>query len=83
MENQNKDVTLQAKVARKSVVIARKVARKSVIIAQKVARFYVFNTCIHLITTTKHVSKEHNQIFCKGDWVVSKGQSTRTSWQTS
>ena len=30
MVNQNKDVTLQAKVARKSVTIVKKVARKSV-----------------------------------------------------
>lgn len=59
MVNQNKDVTLQAKVARKSVAIAKKVARKSVTIVQKVARFYVFNTCIHLINTTEHVSKEN------------------------
>lgn len=59
MVNQNKDVTLQAKVARKSVTIVKKVARKSVTIAQKVARFYVFNTCIHLINTIEHVSKEN------------------------
>lgn len=59
MVNQNKDVTLQAKVARKSVAIVRKVARKSVIITRKVARFYVFNTCIHLINTIEHVSKEN------------------------
>lgn len=59
MVNQNKDVALQAKVARKSVTIAKKVARKSVTIAQKVARFYVFNTRIHLINTIEHVSKEN------------------------
>ena len=59
MVNQNKDVTLQAKVARKSVAIVRKVARKSVTITQKVARFYVFNTCIHLINIIEHVSKEN------------------------
>lgn len=59
MVNQNKDVALQAKVDRKSVTIAKKVARKSVTIAQKVARFYVSNTCIHLINTIEHVSKEN------------------------